>query len=93
MNGKGLIALAILLAVLFAGSPFALESHLHESYDDTLHCALCGFASTAVAVAGQPVRVPAALARSNRIHPTSQQLPVRHAPTANRTRAPPALFS
>jgi hypothetical protein len=93
MGGKSLIALAILLAVVAAGSPISLESHVHETYDETVHCALCSFASTAVALAGQPVRAPAALAPTNRMHPASQQVPSQHRPAANRTRAPPPHFS
>jgi hypothetical protein len=93
MNGKGLIALAILLALLFAGSPFSLERHVHASHDDTGPCALCSFASTAVALAGQPARAPEALAWIYRVRPAIQQVPAQHRPVANRTRAPPVLFS
>jgi hypothetical protein len=93
MSGKSLIALALLLALLFAGSPSSPEGHVHETYDDAFHCALCSFASSAVALAGQPVRVPAALARTNKIRPPSQQVPAQHKPAANRTRGPPAHFS
>lgn len=93
MGGKSLIALSILLALLFAGSPFSLEGHVHKTYDDSVHCAVCSFASAAIALAGQPVRAPVALARTHRICPPSQQVPAQHTPAANRTRAPPAHFS
>jgi len=93
MNGKGLIALAILLALLFGGSPFSLDSHVHESHDDTGPCALCSVTSTAVAVAGQPARAPDALTLTHKFRPASQQVPAQHRPAANRTRAPPVLFS
>jgi hypothetical protein len=93
MRGKSLIALAMLFALLFAGSPFSLESHVHETYDDTVHCALCSFAATAIALAGQPVRLPVALARTHGIRPPSQQVPILHRPAANRTRAPPTHLS
>lgn len=93
MNGKGLIALAILLALLFVGSPFSLDSHVHEGHADTGSCTLCSFASTAVALAGQPARAPDALAWTHAIRPASQRVPAQHRPAANRTRAPPALFS
>jgi hypothetical protein len=93
MNCKGLIALAILLALLLAGSPFSLEGHVHESHDDIGPCAICSFASTAVAVAGQPARASDALAWTHGIHPASQWVPAQHRPAANRTRAPPVFFS
>jgi hypothetical protein len=93
MNYKGLIALAILLALLLVGSPFSLESHVHESHDHTGPCALCSFASTAVAVAGQPTRALDALAWTQKIRPAGQQVSAQHRPAANRTRAPPVLFS
>jgi hypothetical protein len=93
MNCKGLIALAILLVLLFAGSPLSLKSHVHESHDDAVPCALCSSASTAVVVAGQPTRAPDALTWTHRIRPANQQMPAQHRPAANRTRAPPVLFS
>lgn len=93
MGGKSLIALAMLLAVIAAGSPISLESHVHETYDEATHCALCSFASSAVALAGQPLRAPAALTPASRIQPASQQVPAQHRPPANRTRAPPPHFS
>jgi hypothetical protein len=93
MSRKSLIALALLFALLSSGSPLSLESHVHEAYDDTVDCALCSFASAAIALAGQPVRAPVALARSHRIHLPSQQVPSPHRPAANRTRAPPAHSS
>ena len=93
MSKKSLIALALLFALLFSGSPLSLESHVHEAYDDTAHCALCSFASAAIALSGQPVRAPVAATQTHRIHLPSQQVPSPHRPAANRTRAPPAQLS
>jgi hypothetical protein len=93
MSRKSILTLAISLALLFTGSPVLLESHVHEAYDDTTHCALCSFASTAVAIAGQPVRVPVAPARTDMVRPASQNVQVLYEPAANRTRAPPAHLS
>jgi hypothetical protein len=93
MSRKSLLALAMLLTLLLTGSPVLLGGHVHETYDDTAHCVLCSFASTAVALAGQPVRIPGALARTDMIRPASQHVRAPHEPAANRTRAPPAHLS
>jgi hypothetical protein len=93
MNSRGLIAPAILLALLFGGPVFTPEGHLHKSHDDTGPCALCSVASTAVAVAGQPARALDALTWTRRTHPASRRMPAQHRSAANRTRAPPVLFS
>lgn len=93
MSRKGLIALALLFALLSAGLPLSLEGHVHKTHDEASHCALCTFAAAAVALAGQPVPASEQLAWITRIRPPSQQAPAQQKPAANRTRAPPAQSS
>jgi hypothetical protein len=93
MNGIGVLRLAILLVLLFADSPVSLAQHGHEQYDDTVDCAVCSFAASAVVLTSQPARIPLAITPAEQVHSTSQLPPDTSGRLAKRTRAPPAHTS
>lgn len=93
MNGTGVLRLTVLLALLLADSPISLAAHAHETYDETVSCAVCSFVAGSVVLTDQPDRILLATGPAERVQPASQLPPDTSYRVAKRTRAPPSPTS
>ena len=84
---------ALFVALFFAGSPLLSANHAHNGYDDTVHCAICSFASTFIALGNLPSEMPGALAPVAATYVASERVPISESQLANCIRAPPPQFS
>jgi hypothetical protein len=93
MNWIGVLRLTILLALLLADSPISLAAHAHETYDETVSCAVCSFVASSTVLTGQPDRILPATGPAELVPPASELSPDTSCRVAKRTRAPPAPTS
>jgi hypothetical protein len=93
MVGKRFVRLAVFLALICASPPVSLAGHAHDSCNDAIHCALCSFASSLVALGSRPPQIPTPAARLERARRGVLQLTTPDLQVANPSRAPPGLPS